>query len=240
GLFHWYSKRHPNSNERINLSVYTDLSKIPNAHTVVPSDTGSESIPEASFYRQGDGAASGGGENEFYNYCPDLRNPNARKYVVLRGKDPFAKKEITETWAPSHGEMRVRIVAYELNGPEPRGMYYTLQSAVKDPEYWDSVITCRQDERVPIPEAQLRFVSDRVAYFFMGYVLAITADGGREWATWDASRELEEQGCCDSAKIENIQVGADGKGTFNLRLVFHSTLLGFSTEDYGKHWTKRD
>jgi hypothetical protein len=239
-LFRWYSKRHPISSERINLSVYTELSRIPNADTVVLSDTDNQSTPEASFYRQGDGAASGGGENEVYNYCPDPTNPNARKYVVLRGKDPFAKKEIAETWAASQGEMRVRIMAYELKGREPSGVYYTLQSAVKDPEYWDSVITWRQDERVRIPQGQLRFVSDRIAYFYMGHVLAITADGGREWATWDASRELEDQECCVSAKIENIQVGTDGKGSLNLRLVSGGRLLDFSTEDYGKRWTELD
>lgn len=100
-LFQWYAKRHPDKKERLDLMVYTSKENllqsemkepegIPEKLTSKPSVPSHSSLYDAVFYRQGDGAASNGGENEFFIYNLDPRNPIKKKRVVLKGKDPYA------------------------------------------------------------------------------------------------------------------------------------------------------
>jgi hypothetical protein len=239
-LFRWYSASHPNLEDRIHLDVYTDPKNIKPKLLYTPvvpvtdeaRDPNRRLVPyDVTFTRQGDGAASSGGENEWYIYSPDLDVPNRHRTVVLRGKDPFAKKNMMETWESGDRRWNLRIIVYELENAEPKGTYYTLQQSIVDPTYWDSVITWRQDERVDLPRQHLRIINDRVAYFFMGQVYAVTADGGHSWSLWSLDRDLADRSCCTMDLIREVSVEPDGKG-----FMFLKESGSLTTSDFGQHW----
>ena len=129
--------------------------------------------------------------------------------------------------------LRSEFKVYELEGAVPKGIYYTLQQAVVDPTYWDSVITSRQDEKIELPQQHLRFISDRIAYFFMGQVYAVTTDGGHAWSLWEADRDLADGPCCTVDLIREVSVEPDGKGFMLLK---ESRPL--TTNDFGQHWER--
>jgi hypothetical protein len=104
-LFRYFSDKHSNTEERLHVEVYTEIMNLESGPGIpedvsFPSNKDNASKPQdhlvrwdAIFYRQGDGAASGGGDNEWYLYKPDLDNPSEIRSVVLKGRDPFANND---------------------------------------------------------------------------------------------------------------------------------------------------
>jgi hypothetical protein len=254
-LFRWYSNKHPNPEERLDVVVYTDEKNIPppivNTPTAIlhtPIQTDAPQPPsesrltayDAVLHRmKGSAAATGGGENEWYIYSPDLDDPNTDKRVVLKGTDPFALKNILETWEPKHPGFRFRIIAYELVNVEPRGIYYTVQSCEAGAECWESIMTFRKGGEVAIPREQVRFLSNRIAYVYLGWMFAVTMDGGGNWFVWDAKRELANQQCCENDFIEDVQISPTGVGTMKFNLTSQGQRLDLYTKDFGAHWNSK-
>jgi hypothetical protein len=250
-LFLWYNKRHPEKKDELTVTVYTDPERlrrrIQNWRQVVaprPNQPGNHPADhyDAICWRKGDGLLAGGGDNLWYVYSPDLKNPAQTKYVVLRGRDYFADKKIIESWETSNSNFKITIIAYELlMNVEPVGTYYTFSRVIpyKDDLSEEAILTIRQDEAVPIPREQIKFISDQVGYVFMGWLYSVTADGGKTWRQWDAETELTGWQCCDPKLIQNVNISSDGNGTMTLRpeLRQPEKTLILRTQDYGQHWS---
>jgi hypothetical protein len=98
-------------------------------------------------------------------------------------------------------------------------------------------MTFRHDDPIPIRRNQVRFVNDRVAFAYMGWMCAATADGGATWSVWDA--RTDSKWCCSYELITDVRLESDGTGTMTLNPVQNPTgeKPELHTKDFGRHWT---
>ena len=100
-------------------------------------------------------------------------------------------------------------------------------------------MTIVHPDSIPLPKDQVRFVGDKTAYVFMGWMYAVTTDGGRTWSVWDAEKELPNCTYCNYKLIRDVQLKPDGAG----RMILNPTpntpgaVSELRTRDYGRHWT---
>ncbi len=145
---------------------------------------------------------------------------------------------IAETWETSNGSFRIRVDAHlEENGGFVPGAYYVFWSAPPGSDRWSKVMTFRHDDPIPIRRNQVRFVNDQVAFAYMGWMFASTADAGATWSVWDA-RTDSPKWCCNYELIEDVRLEPDGTGTMTLKPVQNprGEKPELRTKDYGRHW----
>jgi len=82
-IWQYYCEKYPDEKDKLDLRVYTDS---PNSGSSTP-----QGRFDAIFSRQGEGAAAGGGDNEFYTYRPNLEKPDETQNVQLKGRYPFLR-----------------------------------------------------------------------------------------------------------------------------------------------------
>jgi hypothetical protein len=146
---------------------------------------------------------------------------------------------IAETWETMNGSFKIRVDRHnEENGGSVAGAYYVFRSAAVGSDNWRDVMTFRHDDPNPIPRDQLRFVNDRVGFVFMGWMYAVTSDGGANWSVWDAGNDLPSWQCCNYRLISDVQLNADGTGTMTLRPIQdrRGEVPLLRTKDFGRHW----
>jgi len=134
----------------------------------------------------------------------------------------------------------VRVTSYEEKGAAVNGAYYVFESAMLESNDWHEIVTFRHDDRPKVPVEQVRFVNDQVAYLFMGWVCAVTIDGGITWSVWDAKRDLPDWQCCNYGLIRGVNIADTGRGTMRLNPIQdrRGEVLELRTDDYGKHWRR--
>jgi hypothetical protein len=253
-LFRYFSNKHPDIKERINLKVYTDVKNYEKRNESIgplivepdllpdnlsvksTSDRTNRSIQyDANFNREGPGGL--GGNFEWYMYSPDLNNPDETKRIVLKGRDPYANKKVIDSWQIGNTAFIIYITSYELEGVEPCGIYFTFEAVLNSSDRRE-IMTFRSNERVAIPRDQVRFINDRIGYVFMGWMYAVTTDSGRNWSVWDADRDLPNWQCCNYGLIQDVQIAPDGTGTMKLNPIpgRAGEVSELYTKDYGRHW----
>jgi len=147
--------------------------------------------------------------------------------------------EVVKTCEVSNETFRVRIEQHSERGAIPvGGAYYVFRVASHGSESWRDVMTFRHDDPVPIPREQVRFVNGRVGYVFMGWMYAVTTDGGVSWSIWDAAKDLPNWACCNYRLIKNVSLEADGTGVMILQPVpqRRGEVPELKTNDFGRHW----
>lgn len=150
--------------------------------------------------------------------------------------------KITEAWETANTTFKVRVRRYEeQNGGFVGGGYYVFESAQLGSDNWGKIMTFRHDDPVPIPREQVRFVNDRIAYAFMGWMYAVTTDAGTGWSVWNAEADLPKWQCCNYALIQNVSVESDGTGLMTLNPIPQrpGEVPELLSTDYGKHWNVR-
>jgi len=146
---------------------------------------------------------------------------------------------VNESWQTSGHALQVRVDVHpERNSFEP-GAYYVFRSAPVGSDAWRDIMTFRHDDPVPIPQDQIRFVNDRVAFVFMGWMYAVTDDGGRTWTVCDAGHNLPNWLCCNYRLITDVQLNADGTGAMMLNPIQdrRGEVPQLHTRDFGRHWS---
>jgi hypothetical protein len=264
-LFLWYSHKHPNKEEMLHIAVYTDANRlageISNGLNDLVCLTEDERLREdarlkdvtskqqqrftpwdAICWRQDDGLASSGGDNLWYSYSIDLNNPSVKQRIVIRGRDYFADRRLTESWEADNKSFKIFAIAYDLlMNVRPSSKYYTFSYAPTGSSEMQSIFTIRQDDTVPIPRNQVRFIGDQIGYVFMGWIFAVTTNGGKTWHKWDAESEMSNWQCCDPNLIQTVEIGVDGLGSMVLKAYPQrpGEVLTLRTDDYGQHWIAR-
>lgn len=158
-----------------------------------------------------------------------------RFLVVAR---PY-RAEITETFEKTNNVFRIRVNQHaEGGGGFVRGAYYDFQCSDVGSNHWHEIMTFRHDDPVEIPRDQIRFVNDQIGYVFMGWMYALTTDGGRTWSVWNVLQDLPKWNCCNYRLVEDVEISSDGGGRMKI-----STIPGrqgevpvLYTQDYGRHW----
>ena len=236
-LFCWYSKRHLDKNERLQVRVYTDSADVPRGG--VPSHPSEPEKHKALFDRGGNGIAAGGGRNEEYSYCPNPDNPGEMKDVVLRGTWWTASRTMLRTWSFSHEGKRIRVLAYDLKSIDPHGVYYSFQCFDEEWKEWQTIITFQQEGDLLEPSDHVHFIGSNSAFFAIGPLFAVTLDGGKTWSTWDAGRDLESIPCFEQVKIERVSIDQNGEGSLSLKFSSNDSTRKLWTTDFGCHWLER-
>jgi hypothetical protein len=148
---------------------------------------------------------------------------------------------IAETWETSNGAIRVRVDRrYEENGGFVPGAYYVFRSAPAGSDNWSDIMTFRHDDPVPIPRDQVRFVNARVGFVFMGWMYAVTTDGGASWSVWDSFRDLPKWQCCTYRLVKDVHLEPNGTGTMTISVIpdcCEAVPQSLHTKDYGRHWS---
>jgi hypothetical protein len=165
-------------------------------------------------------------------------------FVVLVWLLPFARfffptqsSQVLETREFRKGENRVVITAYAEKNSFVPGAYYVFEW-IDNSNKRHEIMTFRHDDRVPISERSVFFLNERIAYVFMGWMYAITTDGGKNWSVWTAERDLPHWQCCNYRLITDVTLGSDGLGVMRLNPIKDrdGEVSELHTVDYGKHW----
>ena len=143
-----------------------------------------------------------------------------------------------ETWETLNQSFKVRVDIHPEENAWVGGAYYVFRSAPAGSDAWRGIMTFRHDDPVPIPHDQVRFVNDRVGYVFMGWMSAVTADGGATWYVWSAENDLPDWQCCNYGLIKDMRVEPDGTGVMILDPIPNrrGEVPELRTKDYGQHW----
>jgi hypothetical protein len=99
-------------------------------------------------------------------------------------------------------------------------------------------MTFRHDDPVPIPRDQVRFVSDQIGFVFMGWMYAVSTDGGKKWSVWNAEHDLPNWECCNYRLITDVTIAGNGSGVMRLSPIRdrRGEVPELHTSDYGRHW----
>ena len=153
------------------------------------------------------------------------------------------RDEITDTFETTNSVVRIRVNRHSEKGPGfALGAYYVFQSATAASDNWDEIMTFRHDDPIEIPRNQIRFANDQLGYVFMGWMYAVTTDGGRNWTVWNAEQDLPGWDCCNYGLVEDVEIGADGAGKMKLHRIpgRQGEVPELNTQDYGRHWSVPD
>lgn len=152
---------------------------------------------------------------------------------------PQRGTKVIESWETTNKSFKVNVTAYaEENGGFVPGAYYVFRSATAGSDNWQEILTFRHDDPVPIPHQQVRFVNDKVGYLYMGWMYAVTVDGGSSWSVWSAEKDLPGWQCCNYRLLQDVAIAPDGSGTMRLRPIPERAgeVPELVTKDYGRHW----
>jgi hypothetical protein len=152
---------------------------------------------------------------------------------------PRPSAKVNEFWETAKGPLKIRVTAYaEENGGFVGGAYYVFQSAKVGSDDWSEIMTFRHDDPVPIPRDQVRFSNDQIAYLFMGWMFAVTIDGGQSWTVWNATKDLPHWQCCNYRLIQDVTIAVDGTGLMKLNPIpdRRGEVAELHTTDYGHTW----
>jgi hypothetical protein len=149
--------------------------------------------------------------------------------------------KVIESWRTGNDAFTIRVTAYSerLSLPGLGGAYYVFDSAQVGSDRWREVLTFIHDDPVTIPRDQIRLVNAQVGYVFMGWMYAVTTDGGTTWSVWNAEKDLPDWQCCNYNLIKDVRVAADGTGRMTLNPISErrGEVPELHTRDYGRHWS---
>ncbi|HBB87808.1 MAG TPA: hypothetical protein DC047_09355 [Blastocatellia bacterium] len=149
------------------------------------------------------------------------------------------QKKINETWETTNDRFKIGVTAYaEEKGGFAGGSNYVFTSAKVGSDDWKEFMTFRHDDPIPIPRQQIHFVNDKIAYVFIGWMYAVTTDGGSSWSVWNAENDLPGWRCCNYGLIQDLRVEPDGVGKMKLKPIMQrdGEVPELHTRDYGRHW----
>ncbi|HLL72022.1 MAG TPA: hypothetical protein VK363_11345 [Pyrinomonadaceae bacterium] len=147
---------------------------------------------------------------------------------------------VIETWETQHGSVKVRVENRAENIAWLPGAYYVFQSSLPGSNSWREIMTFRHDDPGRIPRENVRFVNEQLGYVFMGWMFAVTTDGGSTWSVWDAEKDLPNWDCCNYGLIKDVRIEADGRGVMILDSSpqRRGEVPELRTNDFGQHWSQ--
>jgi hypothetical protein len=155
---------------------------------------------------------------------------------------PQRGKKIIEAWETTNNTFKVCVTAYaEENGGFVPGAYYVFRSTRIGSDEWQEIMTFRHDDPVPISRKQVQFVNEKIGYAFMGWMYAVTTDGGGNWSVWRAEKDLPNWHCCNYKLIQEVHLAPNGVGTMKLKPIQQreGEVPELHTRDFGQHWNSK-
>ena len=151
-----------------------------------------------------------------------------------------SKGKVIENWQVGNEAFDVQVDAYSEKGVGfVSGAYYVFTARSRAAGTWHEVMTFRHDDTVPIPREQIRLVTDKIGFIFMGWMYAATTDSGQNWSVWDARSDLANWQCCNYGLINEVSLQPNGTGKMILDPIKgrRGEVPKLCTTDFGRHWT---
>jgi hypothetical protein len=133
----------------------------------------------------------------------------------------------------------IKISAFpEKDGGVVSGQYYRFESLPQGGKDWVMAMQFRHDDPVAIPKQNVRFVTAKTAFVFMGWKYAVTTDSGKQWSVWSAEKDLPGWQCCNYSLINGVALSQSGKGEMTLVPIQGRAgeVPRLFTSDFGRHW----
>lgn len=151
------------------------------------------------------------------------------------------KAEVVDSWQSTNTPFQIRIEKHIERGgfmPVLGGAYYDFQSAPSQSNDWREIMSFRHDDPVEIPKDAVHFTNERVAVVSMGWLYAVTTDGGTSWRVSKISEFLKNDERCDYNCIEDLRIDSNGSGEVKINLLSSSArkLKVLQTADFGETW----
>lgn len=147
------------------------------------------------------------------------------------------ERPILDRWQTGNAVFEIRVTEYEEKHLVLSKFHYVFEVKRRGTNDWHEIMTARNDDDIPIPREQVRFLSDRVAYVFMTTKYSITTNGGDLWAVWEADETTANLQYPGQAFIKDVNMKPDGTGTLLLALLSgEKQVKQFRTEDFGHLW----
>jgi len=146
---------------------------------------------------------------------------------------------ILQTVTDENGVFEVRVTAFQEDrsfGRAFAGADYHFE--VRTPGAgWRKIMEFHHDDQVAVGKNQVRFVNERVAYVFIGWLYAVTTDAGQTWHIWDANNS----GILGTERIgydgiQSIKLDTEGRGRMLLNVIGRQDRIELTTEDFGITW----
>jgi hypothetical protein len=144
--------------------------------------------------------------------------------------------EVTEITGPG---FLIKVSAFpEEEGGFVPGQYYRFESLPNGAKDWVMAMQFRHDDPVRIPKENIRFLTAKTAFVFMGWKYAVTTDGGKQWSIWSAEKDLPGWRCCNYGLIKDVALSQSGKGKMILSPIQDRAgeVPELVTSDFGRHW----
>ncbi len=151
----------------------------------------------------------------------------------LRFYFPGPGDSILEVAEVGWGERKVVTTAYREENRVVPGAYYVFES-VDGAGIRREIMTFRHDDPVPINRQGIVLLNESTAYVYMGWMYAVTTNGGSSWQIWDASKNLPEWTCCPYGLIQEVRLSPDGRGTMIINR--RGEVSELHTVDHGRSW----
>jgi hypothetical protein len=167
-----------------------------------------------------------------------------KKFGWQKGFGAFSvpyRGQVVETWESTNTPFRIRVEMHMERGgfmPIADGAYYDFQSAAAGSDSWHEIMTFRYDDPIHIPEDKVHFADDKVASVFMGWMYAVTEDGGSNWRVSKVWDFLPKDERCLYNCIETLRIDANGQGAIKLNIIDspENWVKIMETNDFGRSW----
>ena len=133
---------------------------------------------------------------------------------------------------------KVRITSYSRVFLMSSGPVYKFESRPVGSSQWREFLSFEQDDLIDIGPEWVKFVDNNVAFVYIGWMFAVSTDGGHQWSVWNGSRDEHLRDELNYKLIESVAINLDGSGEMLLKLSsMPSDRYRLTTVDYGKNWS---
>jgi hypothetical protein len=149
--------------------------------------------------------------------------------------------EVVEAWETTKGKFKIRVTEYKEKNPVHLTHFlYVFESSGTASGNWREIMEVKNDDDIPLPREQIRFVNDQTGYVFLNEKYAVSTDSGEAWKVWEATPKNLSKLQHDPAYIKNVVIELNGSGTMILEALVDGQVKPFTvyTKDYGQHWNQ--
>jgi len=100
---------------------------------------------------------------------------------------------------------------------------------------WKLITQFKHDDLLDSPCEDITVIDNNTAYFYIGWLYAVTTNSGVNWSVWNAETDLPGWKPTNFKLIKNVMVSKSGNGEMVLSPIrfSHNKL---KTNNYGKTW----
>jgi len=159
--------------------------------------------------------------------------------LIMVLNPPSMGTKVIEEFSKTFVSCSLRVRVYKELGAFPvlPGCYYVFEVRLKEEERWRRIMVFRHDDHIPIPKGQIRTIG-KVIYFFIGWMFAVSLDGGRSWHVKNMLEELAKLGYDEQQNyklIKNVVISSSGTGKMILSPIRRVPDV-LVTRDFGISW----